>query len=95
MPVNFAIDQNFRPYSTTARGRARPPGGEYPPGWLSGSLVVWVEEPGRQRTLLLDGHDRFEICTRHHLPFTTVAITLPDSVAAADWIDANQLGGAT
>ena len=48
------------------------------------ALVVW-------RGLLLDGHNRFEICTRLGLPYKTVEVDLPDRDAAADWIDANQL----
>ena len=48
-------------------------------------LVVW-------RGILLDGHHRLEICQRLNLPYQTVAISLPDRVAAMDWIDANQLG---
>ena len=48
-------------------------------------LVTW-------RGILLDGHNRHRICSEHHLPFRTVEIELPDREAAADWIDANQLG---
>jgi ParB-like chromosome segregation protein Spo0J len=49
------------------------------------ALVVW-------RGLLLDGHNRLAICQKHGLPYQTVEIDLPDREAAADWIDANQLG---
>ena len=42
--------------------------------------------------ILLDGHNRFEICRRHGLPFETREIQLPERDAAEDWIDANQLG---
>jgi hypothetical protein len=48
-------------------------------------LTVW-------RGILIDGHNRYEICTRHGLPFQTVDIDLPDREAVADWMDANQLG---
>lgn len=48
-------------------------------------LVVW-------NTILLDGHNRFEICKRHNLPFKTISIELPNRDTAADWIDKNQLG---
>ena len=44
------------------------------------------------RGTLLDGHNRFDICQRHNLPFQTVEIELTDNEAAMDWIDANQLG---
>lgn len=42
--------------------------------------------------VLLDGHNRHEICTRLGLPFRVVSIDLPNREAAEDWIDANQLG---
>jgi len=48
-------------------------------------LVVWDG-------VLLDGHNRFEICQRHGIEFSTVEIDLPDREAAEDWMDANQLG---
>ena len=48
-------------------------------------LVVW-------RGLLLDGHNRFAICQTHGLHYETHEIELPDRAAAADWVDANQLG---
>ena len=48
-------------------------------------LVVW-------QGVLLDGHNRFEICERHGIEFSTVEIDLPDRQAAEDWMDANQLG---
>lgn len=48
-------------------------------------LTVW-------NGVLLDGHNRYEICTRLGLPFQVVTVQLPDRDAAEDWIDANQLG---
>lgn len=42
--------------------------------------------------ILLDGHNRYEICTRLGLPFAVISIDLPNREAAGDWIDANQLG---
>lgn len=50
-------------------------------------LTVW-----KGRGVLLDGHNRHEICTRHGLPFSVFEVDLPDRAAAEDWIDANQLG---
>lgn len=50
-------------------------------------LVIWKRE-----RVLLDGHNRYEICTRRGIPFKTVEVELPDRDAAEDWIDANQLG---
>jgi len=49
------------------------------------ALIVW----GR---ILLDGHNRLEICERMKLPYKTTAIELQNREAAADWIDKNQLG---
>ena len=48
-------------------------------------LVVWGD-------VLIDGHNRYEICTRLGLPFVTVAKEFPDREAALDWMDAHQLG---
>jgi len=42
-------------------------------------------------SILLDGHNRLEICRRLNIGYETVGISLPDREAAADWIDANQL----
>lgn len=50
-------------------------------------LVVW-----RGHDILLDGHHRYEICQRHGIDFVVTELNLPDREAAADWIDANQLG---
>jgi N6-adenosine-specific RNA methylase IME4 len=50
-------------------------------------LVVW-----RGHDILLDGHHRYEICQRHGIDFAVTEVNLPDREAAADWIDANQLG---
>lgn len=51
------------------------------------ALVVWAPH-----NILLDGHNRYEICQRHGIPYRTTEIVLPDRLAAEDWIDANQLG---
>jgi len=51
------------------------------------ALVVWKEED-----ILLDGHNRYEICTKHKIDYKIKAINLPNRMAAADWIDSNQLG---
>jgi hypothetical protein len=50
-------------------------------------LVVW-----HGSNVLLDGHNRFDICTRHGIDFGVKAMHFDDREAAADWIDANQLG---
>ena len=48
-------------------------------------LVSW-------QGILLDGHNRLEICTRLDLPYQVIALNLADRQAAEDWIDRNQLG---
>lgn len=50
-------------------------------------LVVW-----RSGRILLDGHNRHEICSSKAIPFKIVELDFPHREAAADWIDANQLG---
>lgn len=49
------------------------------------ALVVW-------RGLLLDGHNRLEICNRHGLAYDTTEVDLPDRESAKLWIEQNQLG---
>lgn len=48
-------------------------------------LVIW-------RGLLLDGHNRHEICERLDIDYKTVSIELPDRNAAMVWIINNQFG---
>lgn len=43
-------------------------------------------------TILIDGHNRYEICTRLGIDFETVELEFASREQAADWIDANQLG---
>jgi ParB family chromosome partitioning protein len=50
-------------------------------------LVVWEEEG-----LLLDGHNRFDICAANGIEFKTVSLSFAAREEAEDWIDANQLG---
>lgn len=42
--------------------------------------------------VLLDGHNRYEICTRLDLPFEVSQVSFNSRDEAADWMDANQLG---
>lgn len=53
-------------------------------------LVVWATENGD--CVLLDGHNRYEICARHLLPYEVNELTFECREDAADWIDRNQLG---
>ena len=50
-------------------------------------LVVW-----KGHNILLDGHNRYDLCTQHGIEFKTVDLELPDRNAAHDWIISNQLG---
>jgi ParB-like chromosome segregation protein Spo0J len=50
-------------------------------------LTVWKEEG-----VLLDGHNRYEICERLGIPYTIKEISLPDRPAAVAWIRENQVG---
>lgn len=49
------------------------------------ALITW-------NGILLDGHNRFNICTRKGIGYSTVEIDLPDRDAAIEWIINNQLG---
>ena len=42
--------------------------------------------------ILIDGHNRYEICTRLKLPYKVVSIDLRDRLAATAWIITNQFG---
>lgn len=52
-------------------------------------LVVWRDG---DRDVLIDGHNRYEICTRLDLPYEVEALEFGSRDEAADWIDRNQLG---
>lgn len=53
-------------------------------------LVAWLRDD--DDLVLLDGHNRYEICTRLGLPFKVAELHLDTRDEAADWIDRNQLG---
>lgn len=50
-------------------------------------LVVW-----KDYNILLDGHNRYDLCTQLQIPFSIVEIELPDRESAIAWIANNQLG---
>lgn len=52
-------------------------------------LVVWAS---KGTLTLLDGHNRYEICTRLELPFDVHEMRFKSREEAEDWIDKNQLG---
>ena len=49
------------------------------------ALIVWND-------ILLDGHNRYEICQAHNIPFQTVNHDFDSREAAINWIINNQLG---
>jgi hypothetical protein len=49
------------------------------------ALVVW-------KGILLDGHNRLEICARLRIPYGTSNIELPNRESAKLWIEENQVG---
>jgi|RhiMetdeSRZDD1v2_1073273.scaffolds.fasta_scaffold47679_2 ParB-like chromosome segregation protein Spo0J len=53
------------------------------------ALVVW---PVNDQEILLDGHKRYEICTRLGLPFSTTRIAMASREDAIIWIIQTQLG---
>jgi hypothetical protein len=53
-------------------------------------LTVWLR--GDDDEVLLDGHNRYEICTRLGLRFQYFHVVFETRDEAADWIDRNQLG---
>lgn len=48
-------------------------------------IVIWDD-------VIVDGHNRHEICTRHGIQYKTVQKKFKTRIDAMDWIDANQLG---
>ena len=54
-------------------------------------LAVWPQPDGPP--ILLDGHNRFDICTAHGLPYETIALAwITSREEAINWVIANQLG---
>ena len=50
------------------------------------------DRPWKAAGILLDGHNRFEICQRRKLPYGITPIDLGDRLDAKIWIHRNQLG---
>jgi len=50
------------------------------------AVVVWEEE-----AILLDGHNRVELCRERGIPYEVRSISLPDRDAAKVWVIRNQL----
>lgn len=41
---------------------------------------------------MIDGHNRYEICTKHGIPYTTIQKEFADRDEAIQWIILNQFG---
>ena len=54
------------------------------------ALVVW--HPLEHECILLDGHNRYEICQKHGIDFDITPIDCFDRQEALNWIINNQLG---
>lgn len=52
---------------------------------LRDKLVVWGD-------VLVDGHNRYRICTEYNIPYQTVSMEFADEQEAEAWILRNQLG---
>lgn len=85
--AEFLIDEEFssfiRPLDENERSRLEAS------IWREGCrnpLVVWMETG-----ILLDGHNRYEICQAIGKQFETITVSLPDRAAARRWIINNQL----
>ena len=48
-------------------------------------IVLWKD-------LIIDGHNRYDICTRYSIDFATIKLRLPSKDAAKLWMLTNQLG---
>jgi hypothetical protein len=49
-------------------------------------------EAGDGDYILIDGHNRFELCAKHKIPFETVPMVFEDRSHAKEWIIRNQFG---
>lgn len=54
-------------------------------GRATDPLVLWGD-------VLVDGHNRYDICRTHHLPFTTTPVRLANRAEAREWIVRRQFG---
>jgi len=78
IPAITADEREQLEHNIIAHGGARDP------------LVVWLAAD--DTWILLDGHNRYEICTRLGLRFSVAEARFDTREQAADWIDRNQLG---
>lgn len=89
--IQIAVDQEFAamipPLSAEERQQLEENIVDH--GGARDPLVVWRF---REDVTLLDGHNRYEICTRLGLPYEVEELEFDSRAEAADWIDKNQLG---
>ncbi|GAB4200405.1 MAG: hypothetical protein OHK0057_31960 [Thermoflexibacter sp.] len=54
------------------------------------ALIVWEHPNGNY--ILIDGHNRYQICQKHNLLFKVQVVNFEDKEEAKDWMILNQLG---
>ena len=54
------------------------------------ALILWEQEDGTH--ILIDGHNRYQICQKHNLLFKVQVVQFEDKESAKDWMILNQLG---
>jgi 16S rRNA G966 N2-methylase RsmD len=76
--------------------KTRSPNDEYCRDWFEQwyLAVESDDDPGvfEGEEVLIDGHNRFEICTKHKIPFETVPLVFETRTAAMLWMIDNQKG---
>ena len=50
------------------------------------ALLIW-----KNHNILIDGHNRYEICTKHNIKYRTVEIEISDRDSVINWMLSNQL----
>jgi len=53
------------------------------------SLILWNKD---EEYILIDGHNRYEICTRLQIPFKIIEKEFEDKETVKNWMISNQLG---
>jgi hypothetical protein len=54
------------------------------------ALIVWARSP--EELILVDGHNRYQICQSHRLPFNIQPKEFPDMEAVRVWMINHQMG---
>jgi hypothetical protein len=53
------------------------------------ALILWQNA---EQFILVDGHNRYEICQKHQIPYKTITKSFADIEAVKNWMIQNQLG---